>query len=629
MKRLLLLTLLVVAFFSADARPQRSANVIAIMGAIVIDGTGAAPQRNTVVIRGDRIETVTSKVELPAGAQIIRADGMTLMPGIFDLHTHLPYSSISGAVSDWPKNLKSYLYCGVTSVVDFGTYPETFEPMRRLISQGVIEAPRISLAARISTPGGHGAEGGRGDFFSLEVTTPREAQAAVRRVLPYKPDVIKAFTDGWRYGAAPDLTSMNEDTLTALVNEAHKNGLEVLTHTVTLDKAKIAARSGVDVIDHGTGDKDVDEELIQLMKAKGTTYAPTLAVYEPRARDILTPLLAAVLNPLAREAMNPPLVPPQNPPLKPAAGSAENGDSARLRRWATLQRNTAALRKGGVTFGTGTDAGVTGTHHGWATLRELQLLVAGGLTPLEAITAATSNAARALKVDGDRGTIAPGKLADIILIEGEPHKDIHDIEKIKRVFLGGRELDREKLASDIASPMLTAIPAVKARELIDDFESANERSSLDTLWVNSSDSGADASKMLFGRIIRDAGNHALSATARMAEKDRPFARVNVPLSKGAVEPVDAREFRGVKFDVRGDGDYRLLTPTYYSGIFQASFKATPQWQTVSIDFSALKPNNTRANATWRGDDLLMLSFEMTRTAGSLGWLEIDNVRFYR
>jgi hypothetical protein len=147
--------------------------------------------------------------------------------------------------------------------------------------------------------------------------------------------------------------------------------------------------------------------------------------------------------------------------------------------------------------------------------------------------------------------------------------------------------------------------------------------------VNSSDSGVDASKMLFGRISRDSNNHALSMTSRLAEKDRPFARVNVPLSKGAVEPVDAREFRGVKFDVRGDGDYRLLTPTYNNGVFQSPFTALPQWQTVSIDFSSLKPINARAGAAWGGDDLLMLSFEIARVAGSFGWLEIDNVHFYR
>src|SRR5262245_7542166 len=461
-------------YCTAEAGKQNHENIIAVIGATVIDGTGAEPSKQTVVIRGDRIDAAGANVEPPAGARRIDAEGMTLMPGLFDLHTHLPYSSVSGAAGDWTKNLKAYLYCGVTSVVDFGAYAEMFEPMRRLIRTGVVAAPRISLAVRITTPGGHGAEGGRGEFFSLEVSTAREARAAVRRALPYQPDVIKAFTDGWRYGAAPDMSSMNEETLTALVDDAHKNGLEVLTHTVTLERAKIAARAGVDVIAHGVGDRAVDEELFRLMKAKGTTYAPTLAVYEPRGRDILTPLLGAVLAPEARLAF----VPPPKPQMRPADGSAENGDPPRVRRWTILQNNTAALRKAGITFGVGTDSGVTGTHHGWATLRELQLLVAGGLTPIEAITAATGAAARAIKVDGDRGTIAPGKIADLVLVEGEPHKDIRDIEKVKRVFLGGREIDRGKLAREIAEPGLTPLPAVRARELLDDFESGDGRSSI-------------------------------------------------------------------------------------------------------------------------------------------------------
>lgn len=639
MKRLTLIcTILTLTFMpSASARKPVIAEVIAITNATIVDGTGAPPFTGSVLIRGDRIAAVGQTIEIPADAQVINAAGMTLLPGIFDLHTHLPYASSGRIDGDWPKNLKAYLYCGVTSVVDFGTYPETFEPMRRLIATGVIPGPRLHLAARFSTPGGHGAEGGRGDFFSQEVSTPREARAAVRRVLPYQPDVIKVFTDGWRYGAAPDMTSMREDTLAALVDEAHKNGLEALTHTVTLDKAKIAARAGVDVIDHGIGDKAADDELLKLMKEKGTTYAPTLAVYEPRGRDILTPLLAAVLDPVARQVINPPLIPPGSEPLRPAAGSAENGDPPRLRRWQTLQHNTATLRAAGIRFGTGTDAGVTGTHHGWATLRELELLVQSGLTPLEAITAATGNSARALHVDNERGTIAAGKLADLALVAGEPHKQIGDIEKISRVFLGGKELDRDKLAREIATSEITPLPTIKATAKVDDFEGSSQgfglRSALETRWVYSSDAGVDASKVLFTSILRagSRSDHALSLIAHLSEKDRPFVRLNVPLSRGAIEPVDASEFKGIQFDARGDGEYRLLVPT--RGVrdgnhFQAKFTAGSDWRTISVDFASLTRQPGSA-AAWTGRDLLMLSFEVARHAGENGWLELDNIRFYR
>jgi imidazolonepropionase-like amidohydrolase len=213
------------------------------------------------------------------------------------------------------------------------------------------------------------------------VLTPREGRAAIRKVLHYKPDVIKVFTDGWRYGAAPDMTSMREDTLTAIVTDAHAKGLPVLTHTVTLEKAKIAARASVDVIAHGIGNTLADEELAQLMRTKQTTYAPTLAVYEPRPDELLTPLLARVLEPLALASVSfrqVEAIPVGIPGLSP-----------RGQRWTRLLANTRLLHSAGVSLGVGTDAGVTGTHHGWATLREMQLLVASGVSPLDAIAAAT------------------------------------------------------------------------------------------------------------------------------------------------------------------------------------------------------------------------------------------------
>lgn len=582
------------------------------------------------MIRGERIAAVGNQLDIPANARRLRAEGHTLLPGIFDLHTHLPYVTAGNLAADWAKNLKAYLYCGVTSVVDFGAYPETFEPMRRLTASGDILAPRLHLAARFSTPGGHGAEGGRPDIFTLEVTTPDEARAAVARVLPYRPDVIKVFTDGWRYGASADMTSMNEETLAALVEEAHKAGVEVLTHTVSLAKAKIAARAGVDVIAHGIGDAAVDEELFQLMKKNGTTYAPTLAVYEQRRRGFIEPLMEKVLEPAVKAALREQAA--SQPNRLPGEGRPNLNLSPQARRWQHLMQNTAALKRARIRFGTGTDAGISGTHHGWATLREIKLLVEGGLTPLEALTAATGNSAKALKVDNERGFIAVGKLADLLLVEGEPHKNIGDIERIKSVFLSGRELDRAQLERDIADANLTPMTAKKAPALIDDFESTDGRSRLDTLWINNTEAGHDHSKMLFGRTRRATANHALTVMARLADKPRPYVRISVPLSRGAFEPVDASGWRGVRFEARGDGDYRLLLPTravrQQAATYQTTFRAAPVWKSVSIDFAALK-QETEQPTPWTGKDLLQLTFEITRPAHSIGWLELDNLRFYR
>jgi imidazolonepropionase-like amidohydrolase len=603
-----------VSLLSAQIIPET-----AIVNATIVDGTGAVPRQGTVLIRGDRIAAVGPDVVVAPGARIVEGRGHTLLPGLFDLHTHLPYSAVDDLTGDWGKVLKAYLWCGVTSVADFGTYPETFEPMRRLLREGALPGPRIHLAARLTTPLGHGAEGGRGDFFSLEVQTPREARAAMKRWLAYKPDAIKVFTDGWRYGTEPDMTSMEEATLRAIVEEAHAQNVEVLTHTVTLEKAKIAARAGVDVIAHGIGNAHADDELIKLMRDKGTTYAPTLAVYESKPRGIFSPLLRILLEPAAiaiREKQT---------------GGAARPNPARETRWRNLMRNVALLKDGGVRFGTGTDAGVTGTFHGYATLREIELLVAGGLTPLEALTAATGNSAKALRVEAERGTIAEGKLADLVLVEGAPHENIADIKRVSQVWLGGKAVDRERLARAIASTDPTPLPARKAVALVDDFEGPAGRTRLGTLRVNATDGGVDNSRMLFEVIARQGGGKALSIHARMAQKARPYAQLVLPLSPGAVEPVDASAFQGVRFEARGDGMYRLVVPIRavrdYSP-FAAEFSAGPEWRPVAVPFSKLARGRFTQPATWTARDLLALVFEVSRPAGGFGWLQIDNVRFY-
>lgn len=580
--------------------------VLAIRGARVIDGTGTPARPATVLIRGERIEAVGESLPIPAEAHVLDAAGKTLLPGLFDVHTHLPYSSGSGLAGDWGKNLKAYLSCGVTSVADFGAYGEMFEPMRRLLKTGAVIGPRITFAARITSPGGHGAENGWGDFFTLEAATPAEAHAAMRELLPYKPDAIKVFTDGWRYDFVPDLSSMQEPTLAAIVQDAHAAGIKVLTHTVTLEKAKIAARAGVDVLAHGIGNRPVDDELIQLLQASGTTYAPTLAVYEPRDRSQVPPRLEAVLETRI---------------LKFVRGAdrlrrdfeATSGDSPRNRRWRNLQQNVAALRQAGIPVATGTDAGVTGTYHGWATLRELELLAASGLAPLDVLTIATGGSAKALGVASERGTIEPGKLADLLLIDGKPDQTIADIEQTSAVFLGGAQLDLNALQAAIRSEARTVLPTRPLPALIDDMEGEPGRTRLGTLRVNSSDPGADHSKMIFSTILRKPGDHALMIQARMAPKDRPLVRLELPVTPGAVEPGDASHYSGVSFEARGDGAYHLRIGTAVS-----TFEAGPEWRVLRIPFPP----------TLDKRDVHLVAFEIARSAGAAAWLELDNVRFY-
>ncbi|MGH9658760.1 MAG: amidohydrolase family protein, partial [Bryobacteraceae bacterium] len=327
--------------------------------------------------------------------------------------------------------------------------------------------------------------------------------------------------------------------------------------------------------------------------------APTLAVYEPR-RTTLEAVQPGVLR--VRSVVAP---------------------EARERRWKILMGNVATLRAAGIPFGVGTDAGVSGTYHGRATWRELELLVEGGLTPMEAITAATAVAARALKVDRERGTIEAGKLADLVLVEGAPHRDIADIRKVARVFLGGREIDRTALAREMAATGPTPLPARKAGSLIDDMERGDGRTSLGTLRGNATDSGHEHSRMLMARTASGAGDHALSVLARMSETDRPFVRVVFPLSPGAFEPVDARGFTSVRLAVRGEGAYRLVVDTR-RGPATAEFQAGTEWRTVDAPFDKLV-----FAAGWTGDDLVSVGVEIARPAGETAWLELDNLRFHR
>lgn len=567
-----------------------------IRDAMVFDGTGRAAYPASVLVEEGKIAAIGEKLQAPKGARVVNARGQALLPGLFDLHTHW---TPNATPSELPQVANLYMAAGVTTVSDFHEPPEAYAPRRQWLSS--IAAPDVKFAARMSTPLGHGADWGDQNTTRW-VNSPASARAGVQIVAAYKPDFIKAFTDGWRYSNAADNSSMDEETLAALVGEAHKHGLKVFTHTVMVKRGKAAARAGVDVIAHSVQDGPVDAELIELMRTHGTAYAPSLAVYLPERVD-------------------------------GSGGTASRPEVLRQRQhnFANALANVKALHDAGIPVVVGTDAGMTGTPHGSSTLRELELFVDAGLTPAEALLAGTAHSAKALGVT-DRGTVEVGKRADLLLVRGEPWQRIGDIRNTQQVYVGGRQVHGKGAVLPAGNRAL-ALPALPVAALVDDFERADGRTSLDTLRIEEADGGNDRTVQVTEVIARETGGNALATQARLSDKDTAFAAAILPLSRGSVAPVDARGYRGIRFELRGNApELALEVRALANRRFSAPLQAQPQWRTVEVPFSELQgqpPYRAKAPiAQWKGDDLQQLVFSAGGEPGSKIWFEIDNVTFY-
>jgi imidazolonepropionase-like amidohydrolase len=357
---------------------------------------------------------------------VIDATGLTLIPGLHDLHIHTAREAFKDA-SAFTAGYSAYLARGVTSVNEYSVAG----PMLAGIRAFPGPAPHIALAIRLGVPGGHGTESRFTDSITTKATTPAEAHAAMAALLPDRPDVIKVFADGWRYGdpGRPDRPSMDLPTLAAIVGDAHRAHIPVVTHTVTLEGAKIAARAGVDAVVHGIGDAPVDAEMIRLMKRHHMAYVPTMVVFEPQENRSFLPAEWPLLsdedraNEQARMAKPPEPIAPYD-----------------AKRWAILQDNLRRLHAAHVRIGVGTDTGIDGVGQGWAAIREIRWLVTLGYTPAEALAAATSVSADIMGQGKSHGRIRGGMRADLALIGGKPDERIEDLYDVRRVWVSGVEV---------------------------------------------------------------------------------------------------------------------------------------------------------------------------------------------
>lgn len=396
---------------SSLARPLSGALVLT--GGTLIDGTGKAPVADSVVvIEKDRIVAVgpRSLVSIPKGATVVDARGKYILPGLWDMHAHMFQAEFGPA----------YLAAGVTTVRDVGSEFEFVTAMRDAVKQGRGLGPDMILAGYIEGKGD-------GQQVEFEVATPEQARAAVRR---YK-------NAGFEQIKIRDRITL--ELLKAIAGEAHSLGMTLTGHVPASLNAREAVEAGQDQISHINFVAPVinlgpDEgKDIQFFKDHKTVIDPTLAYMEMFVRSKRKPItefepaFARVPREYAEHVNNIGVPPEAEVPYRKA--------------FEQFVATVGALHKAGVPVVAGTDVVIPGH----SLHRELELFVKAGLTPMEAIQAATIVPARVMKRDKDVGTIEAGKRADLFIVEANPLESISNIRRLRWVIARGRMFDSDKL----------------------------------------------------------------------------------------------------------------------------------------------------------------------------------------
>jgi imidazolonepropionase-like amidohydrolase len=397
-------TLAMLAVIPLHTAAQELAAITAFTGARIIDGTGAEPFENGVlVVRDGRVLAAgnAAEVAIPADAELIDLGGKTIMPGMVNAHGHV--------ADDTAEKLAVYARYGVTTVVSLGGEDASHVAFRDAQDAASPSEARLHIAGPVQ-----------------EHQTAEAAVAAVAQLKALDVDFVKARVQ---------MGSMPEAAYSALIAEAHRQGLKVAAHMYTLADAKGLVQSGVDVLAHSVRDAPVDAELLALMSQNDTCYIPTLA------RDVSTYIYESIpdffgdpfflreadldeINNLSRpEAM------------RAMAQRAQQGKDD----VAMGQRNVKALHDGGVRIALGTDSGLPGRFAGYFEHMELKLLADAGLAPMAIIQAATAVAADCMDLE-EVGTLTEGKWADFIVMNANPLDDITNTRTLEAVWMAGKRV---------------------------------------------------------------------------------------------------------------------------------------------------------------------------------------------
>jgi len=382
----------------------------------LIDGLGGEPRPGwAVAVEGDRIAWMGPTAQAPAfePGSVIDGAGRSLLPGMINSHVHLcadgaadlfaqaVNDSITIATIRSVLNARLTLEAGITTVRDCGAASQIAIEIGKAVDRGMIEGPRVRAAGRVVT-----MTGGHGHFIGREADGADEVRKAVRAEIKGGASFIKVMATGGVLtpGVDPSQTAFTIEEMQAAVEEAHKAGKPAASHAIGNGGIKNALKAGIDSVEHGFY---LDDEAINLALKQGSFLVPTLIAVDQIVNNGLD---GGIPDWVVRKA------------------KSESGHH---------RESFVTAVKSGVKIAAGTDAGTPFNPHGDLAL-ELAKMVEFGLPPMLALVAATSNAARLLRMDDQIGTVEQGKVADLILVDGDPLRDIGVMRRPSFVMKSGR-----------------------------------------------------------------------------------------------------------------------------------------------------------------------------------------------
>ncbi len=419
-------------------------------GARLITGDGGAIENSAFVVENNRFTSVgrRGEVAVPPAAARVDLSGKTVMPALVDAHVHMGYRrGLNFGANNYNREnlldiLDRFAYYGVAAILEAGTARGdlAYQLRNEARSGALFRTAGRGFGMPDAGPGGPMRDSAYG------VTTEAEARRYVQELAAKKADMVKIWVDD-RNGTVEKL---KPNLYRAIIDEAHKHNIHVFAHVLELADVKDLVRAGIDGFAHMIRDKDIDDELLALLKQRPDVFFQQTLWGE--RRSIYSSKPAWVDEPLLRETFSPEEIRQlassfsTNPNQSTQEAQAEERAHARAQ---TNLRNIGKLKAAGVTLvlGTDTGGGSGGQYFGLGSHVELEMLVTkAGLTPMQALAAGTRNAAQILGLD-QLGTVAAGKSADFIVLDANPLDNIANTRRINKVYLRGQDLPRAAMTA--------------------------------------------------------------------------------------------------------------------------------------------------------------------------------------